>query len=91
MKKVFYSVKLIGKKENIKLSGKVGDIAANTLFIPQYSTSKGTAYIRAFEDFNKWCHAKDDGSFGGFYSELSEYEGRTVQRTYQVWCKEIVD
>ena len=87
MKQVAYSVKFIGKEENIKIgSGKGGYIAENTLFIPQYSTRTQKPYLRTF-DISK-LSVNTDGSVSGYYTEVGEYEGRAIQRTYYIWYTE---
>lgn len=91
MKKVAYSVKLIGKKDNIEVGKGSAILSEDTLIFAQYSDNKKKPYVRYFEEVSKYCKENDDGSFSGFYLELGEFEGKTFERTFRIWFKEIKD
>lgn len=91
MKQVAYSVKLIGKMENKEFGSGVACLSEDTLIVPQYSTNKKKSYLKYFEEISKFCKERDDGSFSGFYYELGEFEGKTFERCFAIWFKEIKD
>ena len=97
MKKVVYSISKVNKDE--KLKG-VGYLVEGNLLIPATS-NKGNAYIKVFEDVEKYCHKAPNATdeFKGympisyeniqvFNKEQNRYDTLDyVEVTYHIWYK----
>ena len=95
MKKVYYSVTKIGRKENAQMKG-IGYITDEDLIIAQESKNN-KPYIRVFEEAVKYLHSNDKtNEFKGTYSRICDvefetkdgnYETRECEITYMIWYK----
>lgn len=93
MKKVYYSITKIGRKESSKISG-VGYITDEDL-IAACISKQGKPYVRVFADAIKHCYqvAGTENEFKGAFYELVEVEAtdkkdaRTVELDYLLWFK----
>ena len=96
MKKIYYAITRIGRKENIKFTG-VGYINDEDLFAACIGKDN-TPYVRIFQDIVKYCHpvVNTPNQFKGAYSETQEVEftdkngaksTREVELDYLVWYK----